>query len=417
MAKKYMKSSRKEEKMDFNILIIGTDINAYTMARCAHELYGKKVDLIGKEEMKFTSLSSITNILYEPNLWDKETFKKTLKEYAEKQNGKKILLIATNDTYVRFIVENEKYLKKWYIFNYPTVEIMDNFLKKDKFYEAYKNQLPLPQTYIYTCPGGNLDKMNLSYPIIIKPGNGVLYYKYKFEGQSKVYKAKTKEELLSIIEKIENSGYDDMLILQEFIEGDDSKLFDCMFYVSKKGKAQLATFAQIGLQEHTHTGIGNCTVLMNGYSEYGIDTNIVQELKKFLEEIKYTGFAEFDLKYDQKDKKYKVLEINPRQARCSYYFARSTKNLVECLVEDLIGGKETKFTHSTKKTVLSFVPKTVMMKNIENEKLKKAIQKQIKANGYINPLKYKKDTSLKRKIYLFLRDINYIKKYRKKNWW
>ena len=52
-------------KSDFEILIIGTDINAYTMARCYHEIYGKKANLIGKEEMKFTSLSTITNIEYE----------------------------------------------------------------------------------------------------------------------------------------------------------------------------------------------------------------------------------------------------------------------------------------------------------------------------------------------------------------
>ena len=34
-------------KMDFEVLIIGTDANAYYMARCYHELYGKKA--IGKD--------------------------------------------------------------------------------------------------------------------------------------------------------------------------------------------------------------------------------------------------------------------------------------------------------------------------------------------------------------------------------
>ncbi len=65
-------------------------------------------------------------------------------------------------------------------------------------------------------------------------------------------------------------------------------------------------FAQIGLQEHTPTGIGNCTVLVNGYSEYGYPEELIYKLKDFLESIGYQGFAEFDLKYDIRDKKYKV---------------------------------------------------------------------------------------------------------------
>ena len=63
--------------MEYNnlkVLIIGTDINAYYMARCYNELTGKKADLIGKEKMAFTSVSKITNIQIEPNLWDDKTF-------------------------------------------------------------------------------------------------------------------------------------------------------------------------------------------------------------------------------------------------------------------------------------------------------------------------------------------------------
>lgn len=402
--------------MNFKILIIGTDINAYTMARCAHEFTGEKIDLIGKQEMKFTSLSKITNITYEPNLWDEDIFKKTLKEYGEKNKDKKILLIATNDFYVRLISENEEYLKQWYVFNYPEVEIIDKLLVKDKFYQEFEDVLDVPKTWIYSCKEKK-ELTNLTFPLIIKPGNGVSYYKHKFVGQNKVFKIKSEDEFHEVIKKIENSGYEDELIIQEFVPGDDSHLFDCMFYVNSKGKAELATFAQIGLQEHTPTGVGNCTVLMNGYGQFGIPDEFIYKLKDFLESIHYHGFAEFDLKYDDRDGKYKVFEINPRQARCSYYFAASTKNLVECLKEDLIDGKEHDFRISKQKQVLSFVPKKVLFDNIENKNLKEAIKESIQKQGYVNPLKYKKDLSLKRRIYLFLREINYQKKYKNKNWW
>lgn len=403
--------------MDYQILIIGSDINAYTMARCSHELLNKKIDLIAKSEMKFTSLSNITNIIYEPLIQEEKTFKKVLKEYGEKNKTKKIILIGTNDFYVKLISKNAKYLSKWFLFNYPEYKTTTSLLEKDEFYNKYKDKLDMPKTYIYSCLEQKLDLKDFLYPIIVKPGDGVSYYKHKFEGQSKVYKVYNEEELNSVIKQIENSGYEEKLIIQEFIPGDDSKLFDSMFYVDSKGNPVHATFAQIALQEHTNTGVGNCTCLINGFNENKDKENVINKLKDFLVSINYNGFAEFDLKYDERDNKYKVFEINPRQARCSYYFSLSCENLIKCLVDDLIYNKTKKYKLSSKKVVLSFVPKVVIYSKVKNEKLLKELKKVIKKDGYTNTLDYKNDKHLKRKVYLLLRKINYVKKYRKDNWW
>ena len=335
--------------MDNNIkvLIIGTDINAYYMARCYHELTGRKADLIGKANMAFTSVSKITNIQIEDNLWDNDTFVKVLLNYAEKNKNSRILLIGTNDNYVKLISENKKILEKYYIFNYPDIEIVNNLLIKEKFYTKYKDMgLDMPLTYFYKCNQNdnieNVKKYFKEYPIIIKPSDGVEYH-HLDEVLDKVYKVYNDEKLEEVIKKIENAGYNNTLIIQEFIPGDDSALFDSLFYVGKDKEAKLATFAQIGLQEHTPTGIGNCTVLVNGFDEHGYKEEIVYKLKEFIEKIGYQGFAEFDIKYDKRDNKYKVLEINPRQSRSGYYMAACGYNLVETLINDLIQNKEMTF--------------------------------------------------------------------------
>lgn len=406
-----------KKKIDFNLVILGTDINAYYMARCYHEKYKRKAYIIGKEPMNFTSLSSIVNITYNPNLWEKEELLKELKEFAQSNQEKPLLLVASNDFYVRLIVENKRVLSKYYKFNYPKLSIVDNVLLKDKFYEVYKNtDLDLPKTFIYSCEEKNKLPNDLNYPLIVKPGNGVSYYKHKFEGQHKVYKPKNLEELKKIIKKIEKSGYKDNLIIQEFIPGDDSNLFDVIFYCNSKGNPELATFAQIGLQEHTPTGIGNCTVLVNGYSEYGNIDSTIKKLKSFLEKIKYTGFAEFDLKYDSRDKTYKVLEINPRQARSSYYLCALGHNLIEYLAEDLFLEKERKFKLLKDKIVLSFVPVTVIKKYVKNPLLKTEILYLRKNKKYVDPLNYNQDKNIKRKLYLLMRKYNYIKKYKNNTW-
>lgn len=402
---------------DIKVLIIGTDINAYYMARCYHELTEKNADLIGKENMAFTSVSKITNIQIEPNLWDNDTFVKVLLDYAEKNKNKKILLIGTNDNYVKLISENKKILEKYYIFNYPDIEIVNNLLIKEKFYTKYKDiGLDMPSTYFYKCnQNDSIEKVKQyfkEYPIIIKPSDGVEYHHLE-QVLDKVYKVYNEEKLEEVIKKIENAGYNNTLIIQEFIPGDDSALFDSLFYVGKDKKAKLATFAQIGLQEHTPTGIGNCTVLVNGFDEHGYKEELVYKLKEFIEKIGYQGFAEFDIKYDERDNKYKVLEINPRQSRSGYYMAACGYNLVETLINDLIENKKMEFKIIKEKYVLSFVPKKVINKYIENKKLKKEINNLIKNKKIINPLKYKEDMNFDRLKYMFLRDKNYIKKYRK----
>lgn len=408
------------KKVDFKVVILGTDINAYYMARNFHEAYGIKAHLIGKSPMNFTSMSNILTVSYNENLWDKEAFRKELKEYGEKHLNEKTILIGSNDTYVRLIVENRKLLEKYYIFNYPTEMIINNLLVKDNFYNFVKDyDIDIPKTYIYTC---HKDKINLKelkkfmFPLILKPSDGVKYHEHEFPNQAKVYKIKSKKELENVIKQIEDSGYDDKLIIQEFIPGDDSLLFDSIFYVGKDKKAKLMSFAQIGLQEHTPTGIGNCTVLVNGYNEFNNTNEIKDKLINFLESIGYQGFAEFDLKYDTRDKKFKVFEINPRQARSSFYLTACGYNLAKYLVDDIIYDKKQKFTFVKEKMVLSFVPKSVIKKYIKNDKLKKEIKTLIKEKKFVRPLHYKKDTNFKRKLWLFVRDINYNKKYKKNEW-
>ena len=408
------------KKNKFKVLILGTDINAYYMARNFHEAYNIKAHLIGKTAMNFTSMSNILTYEIHDNLWDTESFRDILKQYGEANKDDDIILVASNDHYVRLIVENRKLLERYYIFNYPSEKIINNLLIKDNFYEFVKDyDIDIPKTYTYTC---HQDKLNLKelktfmYPLILKPGNGVKYYEHEFEGQAKVYKIKKKKELEEVIEKIEASGYDGKLIIQEFIPGNDSLLFDSIFYVGTDKKAKLMSFAQIGLQEHTPTGIGNCTVLVNGYNEFNNTDIIKDKLIKFLEDIGYQGIAEFDLKYDTRDNKFKVFEINPRQARSSYYLTACGYNLAEYLVNDLLYHKPMKFKFIKEKMVLSFVPKNVINKYVENDNLKKEIKRLMKEKKFVRPLHYKGDKNLKRKLWLFVRDINYAKKYKNNEW-
>lgn len=69
------------------------------------------------------------------------------------------------------------------------------------------------------------------------------------------------------------------------------------------------------------------------------------------------------MKYDLENKEFKVLEINPRQARSSYYLTFAGFNLIKYLVDDLIYEKKMKYTFVDNEVCLSFVPK-IIVKNM-----------------------------------------------------
>lgn len=52
------------KKINYNVLILGSDANAYYMARCYYELYHKKAYILEKHPFPYTTYSSIVDITH-----------------------------------------------------------------------------------------------------------------------------------------------------------------------------------------------------------------------------------------------------------------------------------------------------------------------------------------------------------------
>ena len=404
--------------MDFEVLILGSDVNAYYMARCTHEAFNKKAYLLANRKMAFTAYSTILNIIYNSKIWEEKYFLEALDAFSKEHADKKILLISSNETYAEFIVKNKDKLSNQYVYNYPSLNIIKSLIDKENFYKTYENSdLCFPKTIYYDVKESSNLVIDFDFPIILKPADVVSYGHVDFEGKNKIYKIETKSELDSVVKRIKTSGYKGTLIIQEYIPGDDSHLFDSVVYSDKSGKVKLVTFAQIGLQEHTKHMVGNAAVLINGLNTFAGDVSAcVEDIKKFMEDIKYQGFAEFDLKYDERDKKFKVLEINARQGRSSYYLSGLGYNLVEVLVKDLILNEELDYQFLNKKIMLSFVPKIIIKKYVKNNIFKSEALKLWRRGDVIKPLFYNKERNFKRKIILYKKQFDYMRDYRTGYW-
>ena len=73
-----------------------------------------------------------------------------------------------------------------------------------------------------------------------------------------------------------------------------------------------------------------------------------------------------------------------------------------------------KYTFLDKKVLLSFVPKKIALKYIVNDEYKKEVISLWKSR--VNPIYYKKDHNLKRKIYLLKKKLRYYKEYKNSYW-
>lgn len=400
---------------EFIPVIVGTDINAYYMSACFHEEYGIKPYVIGKVQMGFTHYSSIIKkVKIVEKLNNPNHFVKAVIDYAEEidSKAKKLVLIGTNDHYVRLIVENREELAKHFIFNYLDEQLMNSLQNKKAFYQlAEKQGLPIPDTFFHKT-GENVNLPIKRYPVILKPSNGIEYYNNKFQGQEKVYRLHSLKEVKSVIQKIENSGYQGDIIIQDYIPGDDTLIWDSVLYVNSKGKAELVTFGQVALQEHEATAIGNYTAIVSRYNE-----EMMEKLKNFLESINYRGFANVDLKYDARDKQFKLFEVNVRQGRSSYYATQMGHNLSRYLIDDIIYNRDKKCTFAYQEVLFTIVPKYVLKEYVKNEDMNSEVKRLIQEKKWGNPLFYRKDRSLLRKFYLLVRQIRYGKKYKNAKWY
>ena len=401
--------------MDTKILILGSDANAYYMARCTYEYTHKKAHLIAKDRLAFTKFSNILTIEYEPNLWEEQEFVKILNRYALKNIESRVLVISTNETYSLFLARNQKILEHNLVYFKQSAKVLESLTNKEKFYKTYKtSSLSFPLTYYFDVTKDSLVP-TMSYPMILKPADVVSYNHLSFPGKNKIYKIESEEELLNTIDRIKSAGYKEKLILQEYIRGDDSYLFDSVVYVSKKGKVKVISFAQIGLQERTKSMVGNAACLINGFNTFGLDPSKMKEdIISFMETLGMNGFFEFDMKYDQKSKTFKVLEINARQGRCSYYLTPLKANLVEIMLKDLILNEDLPFLDLKEECLLSFVPKDIVKTYVTNEAFKKEALKLW--HKRVSPMQCPKDKNFKRFLMMKKRLWHYKKEYQNSYW-
>lgn len=391
-------------------VLLGSDANVYGMARSFYMEYGVTSLAIGKGALAATANSKLVKMaVVEPNLEDDAVFVRTLTDFAKAHTGKTLVLVSCGDNYTGLMARARAALEPYYKFACPTPELVAELDTKEFFYKACERHgLSYPRTFGCTNENYKTVELPFPFPCIIKASNSVAYWNCKFPHKKKVFVAYNKEEFDAITAAIYSSSYQDNLVLQEYIPGDDNCMRVLNCYSGLDHKVKLMALGRPLLEEQTPEGIGNYAAIMNVR-----DDELMEKMKAFLEDVGWEGFSNFDMKYDARDGKYKLFEMNPRQGRSSFFVTASGYNLAKWLVEDVVEHKEQELTIADAHHLWMIAPAGIIKKYLKDEALLAEAKELMRQGKVSHQLFCKEDAGLKRRIWYIKNQLNNYRKYKR----
>ena len=378
------------------------------MARAFHEAYGVKTIVYGMFPASVCAGSRIIDYRVREHNDRVDKVLENVTEVAREFPDRKILVLGCGDNYLNAISANLPNYPENVIAPYVSLDMLETLIHKEKFYELCDRYgIDHPATVVYHKGMGHAFELPFDGPFVVKPAESDTYWKHPFPTQKKAYILQTREEVDTVIDQIYGAGYEDALILQDFIPGDDSYMRVLTNYSDRNGKVKLMCMGHVLLEEHTPHGIGNHAVILT--EPCG---EIAEKIRAFLEDIGYVGFSNFDIKYDQRDGKYKVFEINCRQGRSNYYVTGAGYNIAKLLVEDRVEGKDLPFVLADNPSLWRVVPRKVAFRYIVSD-YHQEMKDLMRQGREVRPLFYHKDRPLLRTLRMEKNLLGHFQKFKR----
>lgn len=399
------------EKVKIQPILCGGDLNCYSVARAFHEQYQVTSIAFGRYFLGATKDSKFIDFRVSEHINDKDKFVDILLDEASKHSDDEVLiLMGCTDEYAELIIDNREKLSEKFVVPYIDSDLKNRLVEKESFYKVCEEYgLDYPATYIFN-KGDDTRDFGFNYPIVVKASDSISFFQNSFEGMNKAYIANNEEEFNKIIEEVYSHGYEKSMIIQDFIPGEDDHMRVLTCYSDQNGKVKMMCLGHVLLEEHTPKGIGNHAAIITEYEE-----NLMKKYKDFLEKIGYVGFSNFDIKYDDRDKKYKVFEINLRQGRSNNYVTSSGNNIAKYVVEDRVYNMDMELKIQKDEFYWHVIPNSVVYEYVKDkslvEKCKKLVQEGKSASAY--DYRYDLSGNLKRSLYILLYKINQKRKFKK----
>ena len=395
-------------------VVVGGDILAYSYVRELNRAYG-----ITTQDIKMLSESRLTDYRLVPEAAEAEGFYQALERVAaevhEAHPEKVLLVLGCDDVHARRLSSAKKRLEDaGYVVPYIDFDLLDSITQKRRFYEICEElDIPYPKTWYFDCGGMGPETLpvdEFDYPLIAKPSNSAQFQDATIAHKRKIYEIESAEELASVWASIRTSDYNNLLVLQDFIPGEDDAIRTLTTFSDAEGNLKVVSGGVVILQDHDPTALGNPLAILGER-----EAAIVEGARKFLKHVGYRGFANFDIKYDRRDGSFRFFEVNTRCGRNTYYMSLGGVNFVTLIVKEFVLGQPVEEREAFEPFLYCCVPDYVLSRSVTNKKrLKQALTVKARTvDPY--PLHYGPD-SVRHNFWARIMYENQIRKFKRFYW-
>jgi len=209
------------------------------------------------------------------------------------------VLFCASDMTVLTVSKHEDQLKPCFKFVLPSYKVTNNLISKRGLHDfAIKNDFLVPNTF-FTNSNQEIEEIadKVSYPCIIKPE--FRDRNWNDNVPEKVLYAESKKHLFGLINRYKIQ--ERPLIIQEWIDGDDTEVYFCLAYISRNQKP-LALCVGKKLRQHPHL-TGSTSIAETVWLP-----EIADESLRMLMTAGIIGLCSVEFKKSRKDGRYFLTE-------------------------------------------------------------------------------------------------------------
>lgn len=396
-------------RSDILPVILGGDIGAYAIGREFHEAYGVNSVIINTGYIGAIEHSSIFTLLTVDSL-EAHDIVAAVSQLAANNPERTLLFITNSEQAVGLIEGMVDILPKNVFCCVPSRAAYDAVSDKAAFYElCHTHGLDTPRTEIVKLAGTEaIPATRLSFPVVIKPAVSAEYYSFILKGFQKVYFMTAQAELDQLWSELRAAGFTGTFLVQELVEGDDTYTDSLTIYIGLDGSPRMLGAAQVLLEDHAPTMLGNPVAMLIRRKE-----ELWDKVGHMLAACGYRGFANFDIKRDPKTGRELFLDCNPRIGRNSYYNVAAGVNPMRVLVRDLVDGESDAVLKATDPALYTLVPLKLLRRYVREKALLDEIDELVQAGRVFDPQRYDRDWGLRRRLDVELTERNHVRKFAK----
>ena len=222
----------------------------------------------------------------------------------------KLPVFFTSDDFLVSFSRNREIFNDYFLYNLVNQSLLEEIMNKySQYLLVKKTGIDLPATWLLENIK-DIEKLpgDINFPVFIK-GVEVNKWRKEIHGSIKGFLIKNSKELYEKVNSIVIKNVP--VILQEVIEGPDTNHFKYCSYTSQSGEILAEFTLQKIRQNPVHFGVGAVVESVN-------KPELIQTGRRLFSGIGFTGIGSAEFKYDNRDGRLKLIEINPRYWQQNY---------------------------------------------------------------------------------------------------